>query len=351
MSHDSPTHQSAERTGRVWRAGFTLFVAAFAVFTGLQCRHEPSQSFKRAFFLQYRMIDVRRHSCRNNLKQLVLSLHSYHDRHRSFPPAVLTDADGKPLHSWRTLLLPYLDHETVYEAFDLKRKWDTQGHREKALFFPVFQCVENDEIWETDRSSYIAVIGPNTAWRADGKVKLSDITDHHGETILLIESTHNPPQWAEPRDVRLEDLSLQINDSSKPSLSSRHVVKQTWFWQPNIPVVNVAFVDGSVRRLRADIPPDQLRSMLTINGGDEVDVEVWAVNSSMDTPGFYLAAGLLVLIAFWLKIVARSRPTYVGAVLGAAIGLFTLYLELMILFAAIGALLGVLVAKQIRGEV
>ncbi|HZT80971.1 MAG TPA: DUF1559 domain-containing protein, partial [Gemmataceae bacterium] len=44
----------------------------------------------------------------NNLKQLALALHSYHDTYGSFPPAAVYGPDGKPLLSWRVLILPFL---------------------------------------------------------------------------------------------------------------------------------------------------------------------------------------------------------------------------------------------------
>src|SRR5204863_3233790 len=52
---------------------------------------------------------ARRSQCKNNLKQIALALRQYEAEYHALPPAYTVDADGKPLHSWRTLILPYLD--------------------------------------------------------------------------------------------------------------------------------------------------------------------------------------------------------------------------------------------------
>src|SRR5262249_39303175 len=42
---------------------------------------------------------ARRTQCRNNLRQIGLALHNYHEMHGAFPPAYIADASGKPMHS------------------------------------------------------------------------------------------------------------------------------------------------------------------------------------------------------------------------------------------------------------
>ena len=61
----------------------------------------------------------RRMLCTNNLKQLALAMHTYNDYHKSFPPAYTTDEDGKPLHSWRVLILPFIEQRGLYESIRL----------------------------------------------------------------------------------------------------------------------------------------------------------------------------------------------------------------------------------------
>src|SRR4051794_1481798 len=52
---------------------------------------------------------ARRSQCVNNLKQIALALYNYEQAHNALPPAYIVDAKGRALHSWRTLILPYLE--------------------------------------------------------------------------------------------------------------------------------------------------------------------------------------------------------------------------------------------------
>src|SRR5690606_17767117 len=61
---------------------------------------------------------ARRVQCANNLKQIGLAMHNYMDVNGAFPPAYLADSDGKPMHSWRVLILPYMEHRSLYDRYD-----------------------------------------------------------------------------------------------------------------------------------------------------------------------------------------------------------------------------------------
>jgi len=68
---------------------------------------------------------ARRTQCRNNLKQIGLALHNYHDVYSTFPSAFIVDADlgagitgAQALMSWQTAILPYLDQANVYNSMD-----------------------------------------------------------------------------------------------------------------------------------------------------------------------------------------------------------------------------------------
>lgn len=71
---------------------------------------------------------ARRMSCTNNLKQLGLALHNYHDNHLTFPPLMIyrTPDPGAPYHhTWITKILPYMEQMNLYLSMDVtKPAWD-----------------------------------------------------------------------------------------------------------------------------------------------------------------------------------------------------------------------------------
>jgi hypothetical protein len=69
---------------------------------------------------------------RDNLKQLALAMHNYHDVNRTLPLAATTDKKGKALLSWRIALLPYLGEPNLYNQFHLDEPWDSP-HNKKLL--------------------------------------------------------------------------------------------------------------------------------------------------------------------------------------------------------------------------
>ncbi len=63
---------------------------------------------------------ARRTQCRNNLKQIGLALHNYHDSHTIFPPGETSNQTDDPLygHGPGVDLLPYIDQANVYNKFN-----------------------------------------------------------------------------------------------------------------------------------------------------------------------------------------------------------------------------------------
>ena len=63
------------------------------------------------------------------MKQIGLAMHNYHDANKSFPAQASFDASGRPLLSWRVLLLPYLEQNELYKQFHLDEPWNSEHNR------------------------------------------------------------------------------------------------------------------------------------------------------------------------------------------------------------------------------
>lgn len=65
----------------------------------------------------------------NNMRQMGIALHNYHDVHRALPPPYTVDEEGKPLLSWRVHILPYVEAQALYDRFHLDEPWDSEHNR------------------------------------------------------------------------------------------------------------------------------------------------------------------------------------------------------------------------------
>ena len=192
---------------------------------------------------------ARRAQSSNNLKQITLALHNYHDEYGSFPPAVVTGQSGQPLYSGRVLLLPYLEQEALYRQFDLSKAWDSPENLPLSqTAIPVFRDPSSGD-QTPGKTDYVFVTGTGTVFDGDKSVALSAIADGTSNTLVLVEGRNAGIGWAEPRDF---DLSQPI--TLPPG---------------NHPGINLAaFADGSVRALSNNVSPTVIRSLSTRAGGE-----------------------------------------------------------------------------------
>src|SRR5437660_826412 len=64
-----------------------------------------------------------RASCSNNLKQMGLAVHNYHDVYKLFPPSAMRDDWA----TWAVFLLPYLEHDSIFRMWNLSKRWPEQS--------------------------------------------------------------------------------------------------------------------------------------------------------------------------------------------------------------------------------
>ncbi len=202
---------------------------------------------------------ARRAQCVNNLRQINLALLNYESANGCFPPAYIPDENGKPKHSWRVLVLPYLEQQLLYDQYDMDEPWDSPNNLALASQMPpVFRC-PSDPSADSSTTSYVMIVGPGCISDGSSVSRVQDIQDGASNTILIVEAAGEGVRWSEPRDLDATQISFEVNDRTGGGIRSGH---------PR--VANAGFVDGSVRGLSSDTDPDVVAALTTIAGGEQV---------------------------------------------------------------------------------
>lgn len=193
-------------------------------------------------------VAANRNMAANNLKQIGLALHNYHVVYGTLPPAVVADADGKPLYSGRVLLLPFLEQEPLYRAFDKSKAWDAPENF-SISHSGVLQFQDPASAGSSCRADFVFVTGRGTAFEGVKAVPFARITDGLSQTIAVVETSAGPDSWAAPDDWDVDSGSFPA--ASNPSRG--HLT---------------LFLDGSVQSLKPDYAARNLRTLVEIGDGN-----------------------------------------------------------------------------------
>ena len=161
-----------------------------------------------------------RAACGNNLKQLGIALHHYHDVQSSFPPAYIEYYPLTDRATWQVLLLPYTEQDNLYRTYDPN---ETTGGGENNFLLngtklKLFRCPADVDLppkhyppspdlgpWATGNYLCNNGLGPmRSDWRPEtsvaqpgvfmvnSKTRVADITDGTSHTLLLSECINVP---------------------------------------------------------------------------------------------------------------------------------------------------------------
>ncbi|MGV3606050.1 MAG: DUF1559 domain-containing protein [Planctomycetaceae bacterium] len=191
-------------------------------------------------------------SCRRNCRQIALAIQSYHDQYQAFPPAYTVDADGKPLHSWRTLILPYLNEQALYDSIDLAKPWDDEINIHAWKSIPqVYRCSVHQHA--DNRTTYLAVVASGSCLQPRESATSSDITDGASKTVLMIDVSEDQGViWMSPKDASLDQF-LTMGTKLSPSHRSANLF---------------TFCDATVNQFPRDYSVEYRKAMVSIAGND-----------------------------------------------------------------------------------
>ena len=274
----------------------------------------------------------RRGMCMNNLKQIVLALHNYHDAYKCFPPAYIADKNGKPMHSWRVLILPYIEYDNLYKAYNFNEPWDGPNNKKLLAARPYGYVCSSDESAQLSgatQTSYVAVVGANAAWPGEKSKDLKELADNGGtsNTIMLVEVANSGIQWTEPRDLSLDAVAQAATADPNSVGFVKHTRPYDGFFFYHDTIVygaNVAFADGSVRFLPAGaLTAKNLQKLLKVGGfkeGEEAyDLDSWTEGQGGINWGNCIALAIWLLsVGLLLYRAVRSRKERMRGAVEAA---------------------------------
>lgn len=208
---------------------------------------------------------ARREICQHHLKTIALALHNYQRENRCFPPAYIADKRGHPMHSWRVLILPYIDDSAakLYQQYKFDEPWDGPNNKKLLAACPKWYICPTAQFSRSRtpaETNYVAVVGVNTAWPGE-KPRDAVRPDLAESTISVVEVVNSNIPWTAPRDFNIDALS----SPSQPISPSR---KHTTAARPGERVgAYAAMADGSVLYLSGQLlDSDKAPSLYKVGG-------------------------------------------------------------------------------------
>lgn len=156
------------------------------------------------------------------------------------------------MHSWRVLLLPFMEHKGIYDAYDFSVPWNHPTNAALSPQMPQLYKMPGSD--EGKITNYFAVIGPGTIWSSDSQRRSKPIRVL-GNTVTIVENVDLNVNWMQPVDISIDDAAKGVGaESGITSLYDR------------VAVVTAA---GTVLTLDENLSETQLRALLTVPDADE----------------------------------------------------------------------------------
>ena len=205
---------------------------------------------------------ARRAQSMNNLKQIALAFHNYHDVYGFFPPAVIEENGVQ--RSWRVEILPFVEGAALYEQYRKNEPWDSEANKKVLEQMPPVFKDPSDPTGRTS-TSYYRLTGNGALAsekavdiRSGGKgTRLSEITDGSSNTLMVVEAKRDVP-WTKPDDIPFDpEKAAEV----LKSLGGSHGG-----------VFLGGFADGSVRTFAKELDLQVFKSIVTSQGGEAVNL-------------------------------------------------------------------------------
>ena len=221
---------------------------------------------------------ARRSQSQNNLKQIGLALHNFHDVYQNFPAGTHENEKLKPEKrlSWQADVLPFLDQAPLYNRIDFEKAWDDEANAEVVkIRIPTYLNPSSLAIGPDGKvgvTHYVGLAGigkdgpllPVDNAKAgffgyDRVTRFQDITDGTSNTIAVCDASKDLGGWAAGGPSTIRPLTKKPYINGPDGLGGIHHGG-----------MHVLLADGSVRFISENINVDILEALVTIAGGEVI---------------------------------------------------------------------------------
>jgi hypothetical protein len=189
----------------------------------------------------------------NNFKQLALGFHNAAAETGGQMPGPILDPTGRPLHSWRVAILPYLgpQEKALFNRIRRNEPWNSAYNQQFHNQMP--KVFEVPYLFAGPGQTYTQVFtGPNTPFVNNrGPRMAASFPDGTSNTILVAEAAQSVP-WMAPQDINYNPQGSPRSQLGRGSGQG--------------PLV--ALADGSVRTIAAKVSDQTLHAAITPAGGE-----------------------------------------------------------------------------------
>ena len=173
----------------------------------------------------------KRNECVLKISVITAAITAYRAEHGTLPPAFTVDENGKPLQSWRVLILPYLgdDAKALYEKIRLDEPWDSEYNAAFHAQVPdVFRCPSATDLKEGE-TIYSVLLGDEGLFDESGVGKdLKETVSLPGRDVwrqFFVVERSKPVCWMAPdQELKIADFTVDEKTDMKNFYENRRHV-------------------------------------------------------------------------------------------------------------------------------
>ncbi|MBR0224653.1 MAG: DUF1559 domain-containing protein, partial [Thermoguttaceae bacterium] len=154
-----------------------------------------------------------RMGCVARIGTITAALYAYRADHGTLPPAFTVDKNGKPLHSWRVLILPYLgdDAKALYNKLRLDEPWDSEYNRAFHAQLPDVFCCPSAKDLKSGETIYSVLLGEEGLFDESGVgkdfIKTTKLPNRDVWNQFLVVERSDAVCWMNPvMELRIADF-------------------------------------------------------------------------------------------------------------------------------------------------